>query len=59
MQKMENESELFIQLGYAADLKKERTIFNNIFGGNKSNEKVSYLNTDEFFIDIYEYYYKG
>ena len=56
---MENESELFIQLGYAADLKKERTIFNNIFGGNKSNEKVSYLNTDEFFIDVYEYYYKG
>ena len=59
---MENDLELLLQLGGAIHLKeekKERTIFNNIFGGNKNNEKVSYLNTDEFFIDIYDYYYKG
>lgn len=48
-------------LGEPTHIKKNKkiTIINNIFGNTEYSKPVTYINTDDFYIELYNYYYKG
>ena len=56
-----NFEELFSLLSEPVEIKKNKkqTIINNLFGTQEYSKPVTYINSDDFYIELYNYYHKG
>lgn len=56
-----NLEEMFSLLSEPVDIKKNKkqTIINNLFGTQEKYKPVTYINSDDFYTELYNYYHKG